>query len=506
MKSPWVRAFAVLAVVTWGMLLVRARLDKAHVALLYLLVVLAGSALGSRALGLVLAGAAFLLFNYEFLPPYGTLVISDPLDWLVLVTFLITSVVAAELLERQRRQTRLAEERRSERDQLASLGAETLNAARAEHALLAIANVIRDSVPVARCELFVRRDGDVLQPLADTDAANQAHDTNARGLLQYVVRTGQSAIAQDDGTVHVIEHGATTVSASPSSQPARAIAMPLIARGTAVGALRISNGTPFQLSAEQARRLAVLAYYAALGIERWRLEETETTADELRRADRLKDALLAAVSHDLRTPLTTIKAIAHEIVDAGTERAGVIEDEADRLAALVDELLELSQLNAGARPLTLEIETVDDLVGVVVERTAAATREHPIEIDIDDAELLVGRFDFASALRILTNLVENAAKYSPAGSPIRIAAWKDDAWLSIAVCDRGAGVPEAERERIFEPFHRAVGATPDVRGAGLGLAIAKRLAVAQGGSLTVGAREGGGSVFTLQLQAASVPE
>ncbi|HVZ47229.1 MAG TPA: DUF4118 domain-containing protein, partial [Gemmatimonadaceae bacterium] len=124
-----------LGVATALMLLVRGRLDKAHVTLIYLVVVLGGSAASGRRVGLSLAGAAFLLFNYFFLPPYNTLVIADPLDWLVLVAFLVTSAVAAELLHRQRRQASIAAARADELDQIATLGAETLNAPRAEQAL-----------------------------------------------------------------------------------------------------------------------------------------------------------------------------------------------------------------------------------------------------------------------------------------------------------------------------------------------------------------------------------
>ena len=128
---PLALSLLALAVTTLVMLAFRARLDKAHVALIYLLVVLGGSAAGGRILGIALGVSAFLLFNVLFLPPYNTLSITNPLDWLVLFTFLVTSVVAAELLDRLRRNATLAEARASELDRLATLGAETLNAARA---------------------------------------------------------------------------------------------------------------------------------------------------------------------------------------------------------------------------------------------------------------------------------------------------------------------------------------------------------------------------------------
>ncbi|HEY5060551.1 MAG TPA: DUF4118 domain-containing protein, partial [Gemmatimonadaceae bacterium] len=141
-RRQWAFWFAVLLVVGAGMLAFRDRLDKAHVALAFLLVVLGGSSAGGGALGVCLSAAAFLAFNWFFLLPYNTLVIANPLDWLVLIAFLITGIVAAHLLERQRRQAEIAEQRAAEIDRLATLGAETLNAPHAEVALNAIATVI----------------------------------------------------------------------------------------------------------------------------------------------------------------------------------------------------------------------------------------------------------------------------------------------------------------------------------------------------------------------------
>src|SRR5689334_5796891 len=152
---PWLLSFAALALVTVVLALLRGRLDKAQIALAYLLVVLGGSAAGGGILGLTLSAVAFLCFNYLFLPPYSTLVIADPLDWLVLVAFLLTGVVASQLLSRAQQRAELARRRTQEVERLASLGAETLNVGRAEDALGAIAGVIRSALGVARCEILV---------------------------------------------------------------------------------------------------------------------------------------------------------------------------------------------------------------------------------------------------------------------------------------------------------------------------------------------------------------
>jgi len=212
------------------------------------------------------------------------------------------------------------------------------------------------------------------------------------------------------------------------------------------------------------------------------------------------------MSHDLRTPLTTIKGIAHEIAHGGDpERALAIEEEADRLAALVEGLLEVSRIDADASRVRMELNTLDDLVGAAIQRAESTLHPHPIEVDLGATPLLAGRFDFAQSLRILVNLLDNAAKYSPAGSPIELTVRRRGEKLLVSVADRGAGIAPGDQERIFDPFFRASGSPPDVRGTGLGLAIARRLARAQGGELTATPREGGGTIFTVELIAGELP-
>lgn len=351
MLRSWITWLGALAAVTALMVVFRADLDRAHIALGYLMLVLLASSRAQQSLGLTLSVLAFLAFNFWFVPPYHTLVVAAPMDWLVLAAFLVTSIVAARLLTRA------------------------------------------------------------------------------------------------------------------------------------------------QAEAEAAR---------ARTIEIDRLSSVRSEADALRRADELKDALLASVSHDLRTPLTTIKALAHDIRMEGDDRAAIIEEEADRLNRFVADLLDLSRLAGGALTMALEINAADDLVGAAVQRAAGALTHHALDVHLDPSEpLLAGRFDFVHSLRVLVNLIENAAKYSPAGSTIDLDVRRADAWLAFAVADRGPGVPVAERERIFEPYY-SPGGIRDAAGAGLGLSIAHGMAQAQGASITYEPRDGGGSVFTYRVPLADV--
>lgn len=351
-RRGWGAALTALVVVSLGLLSVREHLDKAHVALVLLLVVLGGSAAGGRAVGITLAVLGFLVFDVWFLPPYNTLVVAEPLDWLVLVSFLATGLVAAQLLARAQR---------------------------------------------------------------------EAERANAR--------------------------------------------------------------------AEEVERLSAEARHA----------------DALREADRMKDALLASVSHDLRTPLTTIRGLAHVIADDGDDRAQAIESEVVRLDHLVRDLLDLSRLDAGGMPVDIALNTADDAMGAALQAVGADLPGCTIRAAIDPSEpLLVGSFDLSHTVRILANLLDNARKYAPSSTVVDFTVRRERNQLAFAVADRGPGVPEAERTAIFRPFHRSSHVAPDTPGTGLGLAIAQRLAEAQRGTLSYRPREGGGSVFTLRLPAADL--
>jgi two-component system sensor histidine kinase KdpD len=352
----------------WGTVLIAVTLvlragrgdaDQAHVVLAYLLVVLGGSVSGGRTLGLGLACTAFLLIDFFFQLPFDRLTVGKPLDWIILLSFLVTAIVATQLV------------------------------------------------------------------------------------------------------------------------------------------------TLLRAEAEQARHRA--DEIAALSAERERLAETAKHAEALREADRLKDIVLASLSHDLRTPLTTIKALAQDSALRGDENAAMIEEQADRLSRFVGDLLDLSRLKGAAFPVSPEVNTAEDLIGAAGRQVAGLLDGRTLATSVDTSRpALVGRFDFVQALRILNNLIENALRHSPPGSPVDVGVRREGDNLLFAVADRGPGIAAEERERIFEPFYRSATSAPDVGHAGLGLSIARRLAEIQSGSLDYEPRPGGGSVFTLRLPAIDI--
>jgi len=251
-----------------------------------------------------------------------------------------------------------------------------------------------------------------------------------------------------------------------------------------------------RLAEERAREIIRLAE------ERQQLEAEASKARVLAEANRMKDALLAAVSHDLRTPLTTIRALAERRTVTSDDDWSLVGEEVDRLAHLVRELLDYSRIRGGALPVRLEVHAAEDLVGAVVRESATRLGGHALLVDVPMNEtVLAARFDFGLSVRILANLVENAAKYASRATPISLIVRGDSHFVEFSVRNEGAGISDSDRERIFEPFVRGASAVLSRSGGvGLGLAIARSLAEMQDGTVKLEpSAMGTPTVFTLAL-------
>ncbi len=478
----------------------RGEFTQVHVVLVYLLIVLGGSATGGRALGVTLALAGVLLIDFYFQPPFGEITVGKPLDWVALIAFLVTAIVSTQLLARAQAQTEEAQRRAVEVASLARLGSETLSAGRAEDALAKVADVIRQTLEMNECDIVAwNPEGGFRRGRAREQAA-------AEPLLQSVVDTGVISWVRFDGEVIRSRTSRPDDPQPPASERITRLLLPLSVQGRVVGVLRLAAEEPVQIGPSKRRFLDAILYYAALAVDRVRLVAEAEHAEALREADRLKDIVLASVSHDLRTPLTTIKALAQSAAMQGNTAAGAIEEQADRLTRLVSDLLDLSRLKGGGFAVVPELNTAEDLIGAAVRQTRGLFGDRQLRTVIDlDSPALVGQFDFSQSLRVLCNLLENAARYSPAGEPIELGARRDGDRLVFTVADRGPGVRAEDAARIFEPFFRATDAAPDTGRAGLGLSIARTLAELQGGTVEHAARPGGGSIFSLELPATEVP-
>jgi two-component system sensor histidine kinase KdpD len=281
----------------------------------------------------------------------------------------------------------------------------------------------------------------------------------------------------------------------------------LRAGGRRVGTLELVEGGEPNLAARK-RLLPALASLLAVAIDRERLARSAVEAEALRQSDTIKTAVLRAVSHDLRSPLTAIRAAADGLgnpqlqlsEEDRSELLDTITVEVRRLEHVIDNLLALSKLQAGAAAAQLEVWRVDDIVYSALTEVAGADRV-VVSIPEDMPPVTV---DAVQVQRILVNLLENAVKFSPEGTQVTVRGTKTRKEAILRVIDQGRGVPEEELEHVFEPFYRGAPAQ-DQTGTGLGLSIARGFAEANGGRLWAESRPGQGAVFALALPTAEEP-
>lgn len=264
------------------------------------------------------------------------------------------------------------------------------------------------------------------------------------------------------------------------------------------GAVAVEGGT----TRDDRPYVDAFAAQIAASLERARLAEVAHDASLRVEAEQLRNSLLSSVSHDLRTPLAVITGNASTLLeervppDVRRELTETIVEEADRLARLVRNLLDMTRLEAGAVHVKKEWTPLEEVVGSALERMGAALDGRPVETKLPDDLPLVA-FDPVLVQQVLVNLLENAVKYTPRGSPVTIAAERKDGVVEVTVADRGPGIPAGEEERVFEKFHRAEKGRGG--GVGLGLTICRGIVVAHGGRIWAKSRDGGGTAFVFTL-------
>ena len=291
------------------------------------------------------------------------------------------------------------------------------------------------------------------------------------------------------------------------SAPHAGSPLPLTVDGRELGTLYIPEQEEPALGVRR-RVLPALASLLVVASERGQLAREAVEAESLRHSDAIKTAIIQAVSHDLRTPLATIETAldgleGNLLVLSDSDREGLLETiraEHSRLKRLVDNLLDLSRIQAGAALPTPELWTADELVSQALEGLPGG---ESVQVSTP-GDLPPVRADAIQIQRVLSNLIENALRFSPAGEPVRVSVNATRKELIFRVSDDGPGVPDDERERIFEPFHHVPGAR-HAGGAGLGLAIARGFAQANGGRVWVESRADQGTTFALALPIVDLP-
>jgi two-component system sensor histidine kinase KdpD len=505
-----------VAALTAAMLPFRTQLGVLNVLLLYLLLTFVLALVGGLWPGVLSAVLGFLAFDVLYIPPYLTLSVAEPDHVLALFVYLGVATVTAHLVSRLRTQTEEALREGRRTALLAELNAALIGDVTLEAILARIAERVVTVYGAQGCRVLVRGDDGELHAGA-WYPAQIGPDVDRTGLsLAEWAMTNRKPVGRSARGGKIVGRKPGTGQSVPpfGNRAADVLYLPIMTRDRVAGVLEVTGrpGTR-AFRAEDEQTLTTFVDQAALALERARLSEEAAQAAALAQSDELKSALLAAVSHDLRTPLASIKASATSLLDdsvtwdddARRDFLEAIDEETDRLSLMVSNLLDLSRIEGGALRPQKDWYDVDELIADVRSRMAARMQTHPLTVTVEpDLPLL--QFDYVEIAQVLVNLIENAVKYTPAGTPIAISARAVPGAIAIAVRDEGPGIPREHQARLFEKFSRAPSGIA-ASGTGIGLAISKGLVEAHGGQITVDSapREGTEFRFTLPLPAAVKP-
>lgn len=410
----------------------------------YMLAVLVVAAVWGSGLGALTALASAAAYNFFHLPSVGRFTIRDSQDWVALIAFLIAAGLASSVAELGRTRAREADERRREADLAAEMAR-----------LLLRGGHLADALPTVAARL-----------------------------------------------AQALELPSSVVELSDVPGDESHVAFPLNEAGQRLGTLLVPASTPAEaLSRIEVRVVPALEALLSAALERERLQGAVVETAALRRADVVKTALLRAVSHDLRSPLTAIRAAGEAVASASLsqgereELASVVQEESRRLSKLVENLLDLSRLEAGAATPRREWISVEEIIRVAVDELNCAAHEFTLSI-ADDLPLI--QADAVQLERAFVNVLENARQHT-GGHAVLVRARSRGRRVHVRVIDRGPGIATAQLERVFAPFYRAPPVPGEYRGSGLGLAIARGFVESNGGSLHVESTPGQGATFVFAL-------
>lgn len=446
------------------------------VALSFLLVVLAVASM--YGLGPAIVGSVFgmLCFNFFFLPPIGKLTIQDPQNWVALIAFLITAVTASQLSSAARSRAYDAEKRRAEVWKLYQLSRAVIATPDSETAVSSIARQVVEVFDLAYCAVYLPA-GNNWDRVA---IAGDDSTSIAQAEIEDAFRSGEviRAAAKPGLTCAPLKVGVKSIGVLASSSPD-------VERGT----------------------VEAIAGLVALALERARFLKEVSHTEALRQSDELKSALLASVSHDLRTPLTSIRAAVESLLDESIAWDGaalrefhlIISEEVSRLTRLVQNLLEMARIEAGELKLSKRWESVSEIINNVLLRCATSLRNHRVRVEPEESQLMI-RADSRLIAEALVNLVENATKYSPAGTEVRLSGAVKDGHLTVSVKDQGMGIAPDEMHFVFDKFYRGQHLTgSQTNGTGMGLAITKGIVEAHGGRIWADSQFGHGATFSFAI-------
>jgi two-component system sensor histidine kinase KdpD len=449
--SAWIGVFTAVLAVTLATLAIYP-LDQiarpASLSVVYLPAVLVIAAYWGLTLGLLTSIASAAAFNFFHLPPTGHFTISDSRNWVALVAFILVALVVSTMAELARGRAVEAERRRREADLAATLARELLAGERTQDALRTTARRLAEALGLSSATLEL---GEV--------SGNDRH-----------------------------------------------VAVPLAtARSQPIATLLVPRDIPTETMARVRSQVApALAALVAVGLHRdaAQAEAVETAA--LRRSDELKTAVLRAVSHDLRTPLTAIVTAGHALGSGSLtseereQMSTAVVEEGERLSALIDKLFDLSRLQAGRLEPRRESVSIEEVLLAAEDALPSGAGHVQLVVDPDTPPLVA---DAAQLERVFANLIENALRYS-SDQPVRVSVRQVGGRVVVRVTDRGPGIPDSEQERVFEAFYRGSDSRRSP-GSGLGLAIAKGFVEANGGTIAVESLPGQGTSLVVTFPVAA---
>ncbi len=436
---------------------------------LYLLLILIVASTWGFLEAAVLSVAAALLLNFYFLPPVGTLTISDPQNSIALFTFLLTSLIAGRLSTKARRRAQDAIERQRDIERLYTFSRSILLSGTTEPFQNQLVRKLAEVFGLNSAVLFDRRSGEFFRAgPADLEwIDDKLRDSAAHGSAFSDARSGCMVTAVRLG-----------------SQPIASLGL---------------QGAEMADSVFQG-----IANLVAIGLERARAQDLAHQVEVARQSERLRTTLIDALAHEFKTPLTSIKAATTMLLanpeqpaDSRMEMLKVADEEAEHLRKLIDDTIEMARLDTAHIEINPELTDVKSVIDETIAALQPELASRPVEVDLDSqiGEIAVDRRLIRLAIK---QLLDNALKYSTLGTPLKIAARLADKVMNIEITDHGKGIPAHEQQRIFERFYRSPSVQQQVPGSGLGLNIARSIARAHHGDLTV-TSSAGESTFRLTL-------
>jgi two-component system, OmpR family, sensor histidine kinase KdpD len=467
-----------------------AYLPLSNQVMLYLLTIVIVATLSERGPTIFASITSVLAFAFFFLPHYNSFLPANTEFLLTLVVMIIVSTLISNLTMRVRHQAKVARQQ--------------------EWQTTALYEMNQTLAGKAELEELLQAAVDQISGLFDSRVSLLLPD----GWKKLRVRAGAPLSSEDvrEGLVAnwVFKHGHFAGAGTQTLPEVKWLYLPLVTPNNQVlGVLRLERRTPSKSAAvEYVKLLEALSRQIALAIEREFLSKQTRQAQLQIETEQLRNTLLSSVSHDLRTPLTVIAGSASSLLEAEDsldqqtkqELIQNIYEEARRLDRLVHNLLEISRLQSGHFIINKDWHVLEEVLGCALSQLDGQLKEHPVNINLPQ-ELPLVPMDALLLERVFINLLENAAKYTPAGTPIEVAGTLAGPELRLVVADRGSGLPPGQEEKIFEKFYQ--GRPGTARGAGLGLAICRSIIEAHNGRITAKNRPDGGAEFSFTLP---VPE